>query len=511
MEHVAERPAVEPVAGDGKSREKQLTRASSSDSDEMYSAGSPKEILKSGGKTIAPTGEADIIYIPHVMDKTLILNRNNSNKNNNNPTPPSTVSLLDVGGGGGAVAEVVYRKPFEDEQELHLQLQTLYNLPNSHNFYCPNCKSCITKVIILRDAPRSLSPPPRSGSKDGAYHELPPSTNIPTETRPQSPRRDAGEIAVDDGRIISSEEGGGRIICSNCFSFLLPIGAWISSQLGFGKKKLAIPADRATTGGTDATSPAGSSSIISREPIVEVEAGGSVAVTIPATYGEETLGSKVTGGRSLEIMKSIVYGGLTEAITSLGIVTSAASASTPTENIVALALANLITGLIVITNNLSGLKSNQLKKESNERVDQAKVDPYEEALGDRHHYILHFTTAIISFLLFGLLPPLVYGFSFRDTDDSDLKLAAVAVSSLLCIALLAIMKAYVQKANKWQEFAKTLLYYITLGFGASGLSYLAGKEFDMLLEQLGWFKKDPVTPTLLLPNMDFAKPTWGSI
>lgn len=45
MEHVAERPAVEPVAGDGKSREKQLTRASSSDSDEMYSAGSPKGIF----------------------------------------------------------------------------------------------------------------------------------------------------------------------------------------------------------------------------------------------------------------------------------------------------------------------------------------------------------------------------------------------------------------------------------------------------------------------------------
>ncbi|XP_038899240.1 membrane protein of ER body 2-like [Benincasa hispida] len=509
MEDVAAMPAaVEPIAGDTKSREKHLTTVSSSDSDEMYSDGSPKEILKSGGKAIAPTGEADIIYIPHVIDKTLILNRNNNDKNHDNLTPPSTVSLLDIGG-GNSVTEIIYRKPFEDERELYLQ--TLYELPNSHNFYCPNCKNCITKVIILRDTPSSpsRSPRPLSDSKDGAYEALPSSTNIPTETRPRSPGLDViGEVGVDDGEIHSSEEGGGRIICSNCFSFLLPIGAWISSQLGFGQKKPAIPTPT-DIGGTAPTSHAGSPTIISREPVIEVEGGDSIAITIPPVSTEQASGRR--GGRSLEIMKSIVYGGLTEVITSLGIVTSAASASTPTENIVALALANLITGLIVITNNLSGLKSNQLKKESNEGVDQAEVDPYEETLGDRHHYLLHFTTAILSFLVFGLLPPLVYGFSFRDTDDGDLKLAAVAVSSLLCIALLAIAKAYVQKANNWQEYAKTLVYYITLGFGASGLSYLAGKEFNMLLEQLGWFKKDPNAPTLLLPNMDLAKPTWGSI
>ena len=87
----------------------------------------------------------------------------------------------------------------------------------------------------------------------------------------------------------------------------------------------------------------------------------------------------------------------------------------------------------------------------------------------------------------------------------------VAASSLLCIALLAIAKAYAQRAQNWQAYAKTLVYYITLGFGASGLSYLAGKEFDKLLEQFGWFKGDPMPPTLLLPNMDFATPTWGSI
>ncbi|KAG7014526.1 Membrane protein of ER body 1 [Cucurbita argyrosperma subsp. argyrosperma] len=435
--------AVETAADDRKSRKKQLSRTSSSDSDEMYSGGSPKEILKLGGKAIAPTGEAaDIIFIPHVIDKTLILNRGN----NNSTPPPYDVS--DIGGGGGGAVGDGYPKPIEGEQEL--DLQTLYNIPDSHNFYCPTCNCCITKVIIRRDPP------------------LPRSDVMPPEIRPQSPGPDAGGTDV--------------------------------------RPRVFNPDDNR---GTDTTGGAGPSTTPG-EPDIKDEGPPSFVIPIPPGDGGERFGQTVSRGRSLEIMKSIVYGGLTEAITSLGIVTSAASASTPTENIVALALANLITGLIVITNNISGLKSNQLKKEPNERG-EVKVDSYEEALGDRQHYLLHYTIAILSFLIFGLLPPLVYGFSFRDTDDGDLKLAAVAASSLLCIALLAIAKAYAQRAQNWRAYAKTLVYYITLGFGASGLSYLAGKEFDKLLEQFGWFKGDPLPPTLLLPNMDFATPTWGSI
>ncbi|CBI29527.3 unnamed protein product, partial [Vitis vinifera] len=54
-----------------------------------------------------------------------------------------------------------------------------------------------------------------------------------------------------------------------------------------------------------------------------------------------------------EILKSIVYGGLIESITSLSIVTSAAGADATTLNILALGLANLIGGLFVIGHNVS--------------------------------------------------------------------------------------------------------------------------------------------------------------
>ncbi|KAJ6672979.1 hypothetical protein OIU85_014231, partial [Salix viminalis] len=65
----------------------------------------------------------------------------------------------------------------------------------------------------------------------------------------------------------------------------------------------------------------------------------------------ERKGAEVGESRKLEILKSIVYGGLIESITSLGVVSSAAGASAGTLNIIALGLANLIGGLFIIGHN----------------------------------------------------------------------------------------------------------------------------------------------------------------
>lgn len=52
--------------------------------------------------------------------------------------------------------------------------------------------------------------------------------------------------------------------------------------------------------------------------------------TIVTIVPEPTIITEPADTKAFEIIKSIVYGGLTEAITSLGIVTSAASADTAT-------------------------------------------------------------------------------------------------------------------------------------------------------------------------------------
>ena len=96
------------------------------------------------------------------------------------------------------------------------------------------------------------------------------------------------------------------------------------------------------------------------------------------------------------------------------------------------------------------------------------------------------TVAILSFLIFGLIPPVVYGFSFRKSDDKDLKLAAVAGASLVCIILLALGKGHVRKPQR--TYFRTVSYYVFLGISASGISYIVGELIKKLLEKLGLFE-----------------------
>lgn len=121
-------------------------------------------------------------------------------------------------------------------------------------------------------------------------------------------------------------------------------------------------------------------------------------------------------------------------------------------------------------------------------------DSYEQKLGKRENFWIHGIVVILSFLVFGLVPPVVYGFSFLESDNKDLKLAAVGGASLICITLLAIAKAYVQETPK---YIKTVMYYLTIGIGVSGASYLAGNLVNQLLEKLGLFKSSqPATFSL---------------
>ncbi|XP_038898255.1 uncharacterized protein LOC120085971 isoform X2 [Benincasa hispida] len=239
----------------------------------------------------------------------------------------------------------------------------------------------------------------------------------------------------------------------------------------------------------------------------EVEAG-PVTISIGESLDEQVQPEPSRYNR-WEIVKSIVYGGLAESITSLGIVASAASANTETGNIVVLALANLISGFFILGHNLTGLKSEQFRT-SNE-TDYERIDRYEVVLGNRENYILHFTLAIFSFVLFGLVPPLVYGFSFTKSNDKDLKLAAVAGASLLCVILLAFGKAYIQRPNRWDVYVKIVASYIVIAAGAGGFSYLAGDLIDKLIKKYGWFEENPAfNLSLPLPEMSLAKPAWGS-
>ncbi|KAF6156809.1 hypothetical protein GIB67_033278 [Kingdonia uniflora] len=207
-----------------------------------------------------------------------------------------------------------------------------------------------------------------------------------------------------------------------------------------------------------------------------------------------------------DILKSIVHGGLIESITSVGVVSSAAGGDATTLNILALGLANLVTGLFIIANGLKEIKNEEYEGASNERE---KVDRYQDVLGHRRNFRLHATVVVISYLIFGLLPPLTYGFSFRQSDNREYKMIAVASASLFCVFLLAIGKAHVGKPPK--SYIKTIMYYLSIGVMASGLSYFAGVLVHRLLERLGWFKASAAAPVpLFLNSASMKQRVWAS-
>lgn len=146
---------------------------------------------------------------------------------------------------------------------------------------------------------------------------------------------------------------------------------------------------------------------------------------------------------------------------------------------------------------------------SSEQVTTQK-DRYQELLGRRENFLLHATVAVLSFLIFGLIPPVVYAFSFRVSDNVDYKLIAVAGAALLCITILATGKVYVQRPPT-NAYVKTIIYYIVMGFMASGVSYAVGDLFKKLMDKLGWF--DSSTLALNFPSPGTTTPlgqAWGS-
>ncbi|XP_028200797.1 membrane protein of ER body-like protein isoform X4 [Glycine soja] len=221
-----------------------------------------------------------------------------------------------------------------------------------------------------------------------------------------------------------------------------------------------------------------------------IRTGGDVILDVPAedaiiteprtlVQNGEQPRDEVGEPQGWEILKSIVYGGLIESITSLGIVSSAVSSGATPLNIIALGFANIIGGLFILGDNLIDLK----KDNSGGDQTQTNVqDRYQESLGRKENFLLHAVVAVLSFLIFGAIPLVIYGLLINKNYYTEVKLATVAATSIVCIILLAIGKVYTSKAPK--SYIKTVLYYVTLAISASGVSYIAGNLIKDFLEKL---------------------------
>lgn len=212
-----------------------------------------------------------------------------------------------------------------------------------------------------------------------------------------------------------------------------------------------------------------------------IQPGGGPSHDLEASLLDASQEPPTPGDRAgVDIIKAIVYGGLLECITSLSVITSAAGGDATTLNIVALGLANVFGGLVLLFHNLRVLKH------------EHGTERYMQQLGRPGYFCLHATVAVISYLIFGLMAPIIYGFCFRKSDNKDYKLITLAAASLVSITVLSTAKACVRRPPK--AYIQTVFYYLSVGFMVSGVGYVAGDFINMLLKKLGVFDSRSAPP-----------------
>nr|XP_009414065.1 PREDICTED: membrane protein of ER body-like protein [Musa acuminata subsp. malaccensis] len=376
--------------------------------------------------------------------------------------------------------------PKESKQKaVEFDLERILEEQDTHDLYCPICDSCITKKVILRKRKRMV--------QHGG-----PSKKVNEE------KYDAGKS--DTGMTNPSDAPEPDVFrCLSCFSFFMPTegGFNIFQIFEKGKKIHAqsspqVPEKPSQPGDGAIQITSENDQIIQRSEATatEVLAHSDVRLDVAeqSARGPET-------SNDWDVLKSIVYGGLAESIASLGVVSSAAAADASTLSIVALGLANLFGGFLLIIHKLFELRT--ARDVATDHEEDERAGRYWELLGRKANFRLHFVVVIISYLLVGSVPPVVYGFSFRGSDNKEHKLIAVAAASLLCIALLATGKAHV---GPQRAYTKTLFHYLSLGVSASGVSYVAGVMANKLLEKFGLFDggMSPPSPPGLLYQEDLS-------
>ncbi|KAJ9176596.1 hypothetical protein P3X46_011891 [Hevea brasiliensis] len=500
---------------------------------------------------------------------------NDSKEGNVDITPISeTENLLAVSSlppsnnGTEACESITFRKGSrQDETELYLD--EFFKKPVAHKFFCPNCNSCIKKVVIRESGSDYASGPQpidtfrctscfsflipagewfihtfapneeRIRWKEQAETNVlqdPPSDSLlqrdslvgtvyDRTTQPNKTLHDENGHAPTTNIVSSPVDMVGENLN---FGMIKPQDA-SKDNVTFPKPDTLLQEKVKIDGGVSSTEAMRDGKTDEKHlqklepderPTIQAnikdnfnsEQSDKVVETtlLPSTpifivEDEQTIPSEPADDKNW-VLKSIVYGGLTETITSLIVVTSAASADVTTMNILALALASLVGGLFIIGQNLWELKNEQSGRGTSDQTN-GREDRYEDLLGKRQNFILHAPVAILSFVVFGLIPPVVYAFSFQKSDNKHYTLAAVAAASLLCIVVLAIVKGYVQKPP--QNCIITILLYAVVGVMASGVSFVAGDQLKKLIEKHGWFKSE-VAVVMPLAEMNSGRLAWAT-
>ncbi|CAN6880037.1 unnamed protein product [Brassica oleracea] len=432
--------------------------------------------------------------------------------------------------------EVIEEEEVDIEDVKDYKAKELLENQKTPDLLCPKCKNCITKVVVLKKRvllKKKVAPKKRKEKISNVADSVPATGPIGTSGILRS--QDNPPSSGDGNSAIPELEQSFIYKCLSCFSTFKRTGVegglsiqpkplqeapgdfnCLRGVFGFNKEKepdvhqgRLTPIPKSSERPDTRTPDIGQTNVtvvnyfavilihtlltlrfwlgvVDTEPRHRIDIPPLSDNPIDEETLEERLLPQVVEGRKPEILKSIVYGGLTEAITSLGVISSAAGSGASTLNILVLGLANLFSGLILIINNLHELKKEEPIRETTQdsQTNGEEESQYKRLLGRREHFMLHATIAILSFIITGLLPPVVYYFSFRETHNKDYKVASVFGASLICITFLALAKAHV--SNPRGNHLKSVLYYATTAVSVSGITYVVGNVVNQLLEKYGW-------------------------
>ncbi|KAF2554211.1 hypothetical protein F2Q68_00037502 [Brassica cretica] len=384
--------------------------------------------------------------------------------------------------------EVIEEEEVDIEDVKDYKAKELLENHRTPDLLCPKCKTCITKVVVLKK--RVLLK-----KKAVTKKKIPNNLNVPERPAATRPRGTDDSLPLevnppsrgDGDKAITEPDQSFFYKCLSCFSIFEHPGVegGLSIQ---AKPPQEAPVDfnclRGVFGFNKEKEPDVHQGVVDTEPRHEIY----IPPLSDNPIDEDTLGERLLPQerRKPEILKSIVYGGLTEAITSLGVISSAAGSGASTLNILVLGLANLFSGLILIIHNLQELKKEEPIRETTQvsQTNGEEESQYKRLLGRRENFMLHATVAILSFIITGLLPPVVYYFSFRETHDKDYKVASVFGASLICISFLALAKAHVRSPGS--GYLKSVLYYAANAVSVSGITYVVGNVVNQVIEKYGW-------------------------
>ncbi|XP_028778899.1 membrane protein of ER body-like protein [Neltuma alba] len=134
-------------------------------------------------------------------------------------------------------------------------------------------------------------------------------------------------------------------------------------------------------------------------------------------------------------------------------------------------------------------------------------DRYQRLLGRRENFVLHAVVTVLSFVVAGAVPVVIYGILIGENYSSEVKVAEVVAASMVCIILLAIGKVYTKRPPK--SYAKTLSYYVTLAVATSVVFYVVGQLIKDLIEKLSELESGFAVHMPILGSAE-REPPWTS-